>query len=213
MQDSRFEFKPVPYLSFTVTSKTRIKSTWIYRLSIIDMSKYHVYSFYFRYNSMLALHQRLRNHNMYPKKNFPEKSKCCLQKSKKRDTEFQDFFNQFMQLRNESGLNSQLDIDISEEKLTNISIFLDIFGLNETPKEKEFLSFDGFPERMNGNPYDIYESEKRDERILPNIVDSNAPILIKPYTTFQLKIGQKTFEFYEKTRLEKGVMVKFINIA
>ena len=100
-------------LNFSVAFKCCLHSVNLYHLIITSSNNNLCYSYYFRYNTLLQIHDYAKSNPRYPKTIiFPPKKKWFWQKNIIREQEFQFFFN-----------------SLSNEKITNIGKSLELFGL------------------------------------------------------------------------------------
>ena len=197
------DFSPQTCLNFSIPSTTCIKSIRLYNLIIKETPDLLVYSFYFRYNTLDFLQNTAHNKksHLYPKVQFPSKL-CYFNRKKNRTGEFKRFFNAFQHQINETDLFIDVNKD-SADKITNISLFLELFGLDSCILDRDFLNFSSIlkcnienPFKEKEKPLEIYKSE------VINMI--SAPKNSKPQKKFCLKIKDKSYEFYEKERLGKG---------
>ena len=81
-------------LNFSVNFKCCLGSVNIYHLMINKENNNNCYSLYFRYNSLLQIHNHAKSNLYYNKISiFPPKKKCFLHKKIVRERDFQIYFN------------------------------------------------------------------------------------------------------------------------
>lgn len=200
MIDSKFSNEDKFLLNFNVSFYQHINSVRIYHLLITHHSSNKLYSFYFRYNTIRELFENCHNHQSLPKNiKFPSKINCCPLKDKNRQYEFQDnFFSKFRESKKDLLSFSEFEFGQNEKNPMNISLFLDIFGLNFSLSSKDFLNFYPLPTKLKCNPF-----EKEKPPFLPAI-ESEHPFMRKSQKKFKLKINGKIFEFFEQNKLGEG---------
>lgn len=137
-------------LRFTVKiSQHCIQGVCIYQLLITQDSS-PIYSFYFRYNTLRALHEKSIKNFQYPQSlAFPKKILC--RRTVKRDVEFQRFFDDFLK-----EINGNLSL--------NLSTFMALFNLKSDWAIECSAELKGL--RKLQNPFLIIDSSpiKKEER-------------------------------------------------
>ena len=188
------------YLSFSILDSRVLRSVRIYQLTITEYPMNQVYSFYFRYNTLKSLHEYAssKENSIYPKCNFPKKLCFSHRKNDRKEEFINNFFHNFLSKINETlNFNSQIN-----EKITNISIFLELFDLNTSFLENDFQEFSKNFDIKIENPFEIGEEVRTFEEMRQHIVrPSNFK---QSQFMFSLKINGKIFEFYEHEKLGKG---------
>ena len=209
------EFAPKNYQKFTVSFKSTVKSVCLYHVLVTQIPNIQTYSFYFRYNTLEAIHKEAKKKSIYPKSaNFPPKKKCFCHKSINRESEFQSFFNAFKCPMSETEI---FQVSPNESRpselvsISNISILLDLMGL------ESIYPVDLMPLINNqfiSNPFDLnllskmpsVETEK-DEKPALALLKSELPFT-DPHKKTQIKIHvslfDKSFEFVQEKKLGKG---------
>ena len=104
------------FFKFSITFKCSLHSVNIYHLMITRKNNLQCYSFYFRYNTLLQMHDYAKTNPQYSKiLSFPPKNKLFGGNKIVREKEFQIYFDFLL---SESDLNS------------NLGNILELFGLN-----------------------------------------------------------------------------------
>ena len=149
------------YLKFEIPFTTVLKDVRIYQVKIYENPDYLTYSYYFRYNSLLKLNQEAKKESkLYPPAVYPIKLRCpccCGRRKINRSKEFIEFFSNFA-IRMNGTILSGIDVDI----ISNITIFLKVFGLQPSLTDE---NIDKFSENLDvklENPF-IFEENKENE--------------------------------------------------
>ena len=126
---SLIEFKP-----FLVSDTAKINDIQLYHVKIMESSDIQSFSFYFRYNTMLDIHNKVKSKNSYPQNAiFPPKKRCGFHRSINRRKAFQTFFDSFIPSKNHDITEIRPSVHTANSyipsKSSLISLFLETIGL------------------------------------------------------------------------------------
>ena len=151
MNDFKLEKENISSLQYTIPFTNCIKSIRIYQLLIQESPYQLVFSFFFRYSSLFSLHSQAQTQASFPAK-FPKKLYCICKRSLDRTKDFEQYFESFGSFKNQADFTC-------DEKITNISQFLKIMGLESNILESEFMDFKKIVNFMMRNPF-LFEGEQ-----------------------------------------------------